>query len=289
MSTQQFDPVKYKDGQRQEWDVAASSWQKWWELIEAAVQTVSDHMMELSDIGPGQRVLDIATGLGEPAVTAARRVGPSGRVIATDLSPQMLAAAQARVANLGLHNIDFRQMDAEALNLPEQSFDIIFSRFGLMFLPGLDAALKSMLKLLIPGGRLVAAVWGPPQKVPFASLPMQIAMQKLQIPPPPPGMPGVFRLADANYVQQLLTQAGFTQVHIEPLTLTVEFASIEEYVQFQREIVPQFNMLLARYPVERQVEVLQAITEAARQFTTPSGVYHSENEVLLVVGRRATL
>jgi ubiquinone/menaquinone biosynthesis C-methylase UbiE len=124
--------------------------------------------MELADIQPGQRVLDVATGGGEPAVTAAHRVGSSGHVIATDLSPQMVALGRERVAELELHNIDFREMDAEAPDLPEQSFDVILSRFGLMFLPNLQVALQRLHQLLVPDGRLVAAVWGPPQKVPFA-------------------------------------------------------------------------------------------------------------------------
>ena len=289
MSTQPFDPIRYKAGQRQEWNIAAPGWQNRWQQAEPALQPVSDRMMELADIQPGQQVLDVATGIGEPAVTAARRVGPSGRVTAIDLSPQMLTFGRARATELGLHNIDFREMDAEALDLPERSFDIILSRFGLMFLPGLDAALKSMLKLLVPGGRLVAAVWGTPQKVPFARLPMEVMMRELQLPPPPPGMPGPFRLGDANYVEQLLTQAGFTHAHIEPMILALEWDSVEEYVRFQRDIVAQINMILARYPVERQAEILQAIKEAARPYTTPSGIFHTENEVLLVVGRRATL
>lgn len=289
MSTQQFDPIRYRAGQRQEWNTAASGWQNRWQEIEPPLQSVSDRMMELADIQPGQRVLDVATGIGEPAVTAARRVGPSGRVTAIDLSPQMLAFGRTRATELGLHNIDFREMDAEALDLPEHSFDIILSRFGLMFLPALDAALKSMLKLLLPGGRLVAAVWGPPQKVPFARLPMEVMMRELQLPPPPPGMPGPFRLGDANYVEQLLTQAGFTQIHIEPMMLTLEWDSVEEYVHFQRDIVAQINMILARYPVERQAEILQAIKEAARPYITPSGIFHTENVLLLVVGRRISL
>lgn len=286
MSTQPFDPVRYKAGVLRDWDTAAPGWKNWWQQIEPELQPISDRMMEVADIRPGQHVLDLATGIGEPAVTAARRVGPSGRVIAADFAPQMLDIGRARVHELGLHNIEFREMDVEALDLPGQSFDAIFCRFGLMYLPDLQGTLERIHELLLPGGRLTAAVWGPPQRVPFASVPMSVAMRELNVPPPPPGMPGVFRLADAHYVEQLLVQAGFTQVHTEPMTLTLAWSSPQEFVRFHQEVLTQLNALLSRYPVERQAAVWQAITEAAQQYTAPDGTLRMENEVILAVGQR---
>ena len=286
MSTQPFDPVRYKSGQRQEWNSTAPSWQDWWQYIEPALQPISDRMMELADIRSGHVVLDVATGIGEPAVTAARRVGPLGHIIATDLSAEMLALGRKRVTELGLQNIDFREMDAEALTFPEKSFNIIFSRLGLMFLPDLPGALERMRRLLLPGGRLVAVVWGAPQKVPFARLPMEVAMRELQLPPPAPGMPGVFSLSNADHVERILVQAGFAQVQIEPTILTIEMASAEDYVRFQQAILAPFNAMLAKYSAEQQAKVWQAILEAARKYTLPDGTFRTENELLLVAGRR---
>jgi enediyne biosynthesis protein CalE5 len=286
MSTQPFDAARYKAGQRWEWDTAARGYLHWGQIIGPQLQPVSERMMELADIQPGRRVLDVATGPGEPAVTAARRVGPSGHVIATDLAPQMIALGREWVAELGLQNIDFRQMDAEALDLPEQSFDVILSRFGLMYLPNPQVAVERMHKLLVPGGRLVAAVWGPPQKVPFARWPMEVAIRVLQVPAPPPQMPTPFSLADPQRLEQILTQAGFTAVHIEPMMLTLEWASVDDYIRFQQAILTQFNAMLAKYPAERQVEVWRAIAEAAGQSTTPDGRCSTENELLLAFGRR---
>jgi protein-L-isoaspartate O-methyltransferase len=265
---------------------AAPGWKDWGQVIGPQLQPVSDRMMELVEIQPGQKVLDVATGLGEPAVTAARMVGPSGRVIAIDIAPQMLEIARMRVDELGLHNIDFREMDAEELDLPEQRFDVILCRLGLMYLPNLQTSLKRIRNLLVPGGRLMAAVWGPAQKVPFVSMPMTVAMRELQVPPPPPGIPGPFSLADTDRVTQVLTQAGFTQVYTEPMTLTFDWTSIDEYVRFLQEVLVQINALLARYPVERQAEIWQAIAKAAQQFTTPDGTCRTENELILMVGRR---
>jgi SAM-dependent methyltransferase len=286
MSTQPFDPVRYKAGQRWEWDTAAPRLKDWGPFLVQQLLPVSERMLELADIQPGSRVLDVATGGGEPAVTAAYRVGASGHVIATDLSPRMVALGRERAAELGLHNIDFREMDAEAPDLPENSFDVVFSRFGLMFLPNPQGALERLHQLLIPDGRLVAAVWGPPHKVPFARWPMEVAMRVLQVPAPPPQLPGPFSLADSHRLEQLLTQAGFTAVQTEPMLLTLEWASVDDYLRFQQAILTGFNAMLAKFPAEQQAEVWRAIAEAAGQSTTPDGRCRTENEVVLAVGRR---
>jgi enediyne biosynthesis protein CalE5 len=286
MSTQPFDAARYKDGQRREWNTAAPGFKDWGQVIGPQLQPVSERMMELANIQSGQRVLDVATGIGEPAITTARRVGSSGQVVATDLAPQMLALGRERAAELGLRNIDFHELDAEAPDLPENSFEIVLCRLGLMFLPNPQVALEQMHKLLVPRGRLVAAVWGPAQKVPFARWPMEVALRVSQVPAPPPQMPGPFSLADPHRLEQLLTQAGFTAVHTEPMMLTIEWASVDDYMRFQQAILTQFNAMLAKYPAEQQAEVWRAIAEAARQSTTSDGRCRTENELLLAVGRR---
>src|SRR5260370_4763334 len=191
-----------------------------------------------------------------------------------------------RVNELGLDNIDFREMDAEELDLPEHSLNAILLRLGVMYLPNLQTSLERMRNLLVPGGRLTTAVWGPAKKCPCVSMPRGVALRDLQVPPPPPGMPGPFSLADTDRVAQVLTQAGFTQVYTEPMTLTLDWTSIDEYVRFLQEVLVQINALLARYPVERQAEIWQAIAKAAQQFTTPDGTCRTENELILMVGRR---
>lgn len=286
MSTQAFDPVRYKAEQCREWDSAAPGWKHWWQVAEPALRPVSNRMMELADIRPGQRVLDVATGIGAPAVTAARRVGPTGRVIATDIALQMLDIGRKRALELGLDNIAFREMDAEALELPESSFDAILCRFGLMFLPNLQTALREMRKLLVPGGHLSAAVWGPPHKVPFTSVPVTVALRELDAPAPPAEQPGPFRLADVEALKRVLRQAGFAHIYTEPMRVTFEWCSLDEFVSFHQEILTQLNALLARYPGERQEEVWQAIAEAAGQYRTPAGTLLMENEVILAVGQR---
>ncbi|MBI5568378.1 MAG: methyltransferase domain-containing protein, partial [Desulfomonile tiedjei] len=151
-----LDPVQYKAQQKQDWSHVAAGWKKWWETMEKSARPAGERLVELADIRIGQLVLDVATGIGEPAVTAARKVGPTGKVVATDQAPLMLAIARERATELGLTNLEFREVDAEALDFPEQSFDAILSRWGLMFLPNLPEALRRIHRLLKKGGRLAA-------------------------------------------------------------------------------------------------------------------------------------
>ena len=261
-------------------------WRKWWELIEAGAQHVSDRLVELAEVQPGQRVLDVATGIGEPAVSAARRVGPSGHVTATDQSPQMLEIARERAAKLGLQNIEFKEMDAETLELPEGSFDAAVCRWGLMFLPDLPAALNGMSRSLTPGGRMATAVWDVPPKTPMVSLAMGVMQRMFQPPPPPAGAPGPFALADTSILEKGLADAGFTDIRTERMTVTIEFPSAQDYTDFIRDIVPPVRAMLAGQPEEKQAEAWRAVADAAGQFAGADGVVRMPNETLLVSARR---
>jgi ubiquinone/menaquinone biosynthesis C-methylase UbiE len=285
-----FDPKQYKTTQRQGWDSVATGWQKWWKNFEGGAQKLSDRLVELAEIGPGQQVLDVATGIGEPATTAAKKVGANGRVLATDISPQMLSIAEKRAFNSldKLQNIvEFKEVDAEEMfDLPASSFDAVLCRWGLMLLPNVVVALDSIHRLLVPNRRLVAAVWAEPSKVPLLSLAFGIVREELQLPPPPPGSPGAFSLADLNILESYLTQTGFTDVHSERLTLTFEFASAEEYTQFHKDVSPPIHAMLANQTQERKEEIWKVVTEEARrQYTEKdTGSLKMDNDVICVVG-----
>lgn len=286
MSTQSFNPSQYKAGQRQEWDSAAAGWEKWWEPIEKAAQKVSDRMVDLAGIRPGHHVLDIATGVGEPAVTAARRVGPQGRVVGTDLSSGMLAIAETRASALGLRNVEWRQIDAEELDYPENTFDAALCRWGLMFLPNLPVALGRVRRLLKPDARLVASVWSVPPKVPMVSLAMGVIQRMLQLPPPPPTVPGVFSLAAPGAVERAFAEAGFRDVQLEATEMILEMPSTQAYVSELRDVAPPLRAMLAQQPAQRQEDVWQAIAQAAQQHAQPDGTLRMANETMIAVGRR---
>lgn len=286
MTAAPFDPVQYKASQRQDWSSVAAGWRQWWKTLERGAQAVSDRLVELAEVRPGQRVLDIATGIGEPAVTAAHRVGPQGRVVALDQAPQMLAIARERAAELGLSNIEFHEADAEALSLPADSFEAILCRWGLMFLPNLPAALGKMRALLAPTGRVAAAVWGPPPTVPMISLAMGTVRQLLQAPPPPPGVPGPFSLADPTLLERALATAGFSRIRTERMAVTFEWASAADYARFHQAVSAPIQALLAGVPTEQRDTIWQAVTDAARQYAGADGAVRMTNDVICVAARR---
>jgi SAM-dependent methyltransferase len=287
MSKTPIDPNQWKARQRQEWDTVSFGWRTWWETFERSAQTLSDHLIALAQIEPGQRVLDIATGIGEPAVTAARRVGPGGQVVAIDQSPQMLAIARERVAALGLQNVEFRELDAERLDLLEGSFDAALCRWGLMLLPQLVPALDGVRQRLLPGGRFVASVWPAPARVPVLSLPRDIIIQYIEVPSPPPGMPGPFSLSDIGTLEQAFTQAGFSEVDSKPLELTLELASASDYIRFIRAISPSISTLLASQSAEQQERIWLAVRDTAQErYGRADGTVRIPGETICILARR---
>ncbi len=282
-----FDPEAYKEQQRAGWSAAAEGWRRWWSTLERGAQPVSDRLVERAGLGPGHKVLDVATGIGEPAVTAARRVRPGGRVVALDLAPGMLAIARERAAALGLSHIEFYEGDAESLELRERDFDAALSRWGLMFLPDLPKALRGIGERLKPGGRLAAAVWGPPEEVPMLSIAMRSLREVLDLPPPPPEMPGPFRLADPRELARTLEDAGFANVTIEPLTIAFEFDSPEAYVRFQQEVSTPVRTVVEEQPPDRQAAVWEAMKAALGPYTTPEGRVRLPNVTLCAVAEWA--
>jgi ubiquinone/menaquinone biosynthesis C-methylase UbiE len=284
--TSSIDIQKIKAQQRQGWDSVAEGWKKWWKPIEQSAQVVSDKLVDLAQIRQGHKVLDIGTGIGEPAVTAARRVGPSGKVVAIDISPQMLAIATERAKDNGLDKIiEFREADAESFSLPFSNFHTIISRWGLMFLPNLSNALASMRQALVPNGRIAAAVWSTPQKVPFLGLAIGTAMKEVAASPPPPGTPGPFNLADTNMLQDKFRQAGFQDVTVHIGNMDFKAASAEEFTSFHQSINAPIKMMIASQTPQRQSEIWNAITEAARKHADSTGAVTLHNEVIYIAAR----
>jgi ubiquinone/menaquinone biosynthesis C-methylase UbiE len=278
----------FKTQQRQMWDNAAAGWQAWWETIERGAQKVSDKIVQLAEIKSGDRVLDIATGIGEPAVTAARKVIPNGKVVAIDISPQMLAIARTRAILLGLDSImEFRESDGEKLDLPDQTskFDAILSRWGLMFFPNLPAALVRIRQMLITNGRLSAAVWSTPSKVPLIDLAFASVRKQINATAPPPGTPGPFALADIETLKQLFSQAGFKDIKVETFQITFEFESPESYTKYIQQTATRIHEMLANQAEDVKKQAWDSITDAAWQYADSHGRLNLDNEVICIVGR----
>jgi SAM-dependent methyltransferase len=274
--TTSFDPARYKADVRTEWRNAAPGWRAWIEVLEAADagRAVSRKLAELAGIGPGDTVLDLAAGYGEPGLTAARAVAPGGHVICTDISGEMLAVGRERAAAAGLDNLEFIECDAEELAFKGASFDAVLSRQGLQFLPDVAGVLARLHGVLKPGGRLAAAVWGPPQTVQF------------QLPPPPAGIPGPFALADAGQLVRLVEAAGFTDVETGTVTAVYRTDSPELATRWLRDVAPPITALVDGRPPEAQARVWAKVTEAWAPFTTAGGRVRLENQAVWVTGTK---
>ena len=286
MADNQIDSQKLKEEQRRDWDAAAAGWKKWWPVFERSAQHVSDRLVELAGVAPGARVLDVATGNGEPALTAARRAGAGGYVIATDQSNGMLAIARERAAALGIANVEFRQTDGETLAIAERDFNAIVCRWGLMFMPDVKGALREMRGRLLEGGRLATSVWAAADKVPMISIGAEAVRRLAGLPPPPSDALGPLRLADQSYVCAALAEAGFKNITVERIPVTFDLESPADFVQFRCDVSAQFRMLLDRQSVDLRAKIIAAVTEEARAYADTNGRVRTVNETVCYAAAR---
>lgn len=264
----------------------AVAWHKWFHIMEDAAQPVSDLMVERAGLAPGHRVLDVATGLGEPAITAARRIAPTGFVEATDISEDMLGFGRDRAAALGVTNIAFRHMDAGEAGQSDAAYDAVLCRWGLMFVDGLDAVLAGLHQCLVPGGCLVATVWGPPEGAPALSLAARVVLESLGMPPPDFGAKTPFALADVAALERRFEGAGFAHTHGEWVTVTFTFESPEQFVAFRKDRSRPLLARIANQPAARQEAAWRAVAEAAARFTSPDGKIRMPSRAYCVSARR---
>ncbi len=286
MSENTIDPQQLKDEQRRDWDAAAAGWKKWWPVFERSAQHVSDRLVELAAVKAGSRVLDVATGNGEPALTAARSAGATGRVIATDQSAGMLAIARERAAALGVANVEFRQTDGEALAIDDRDFDAIVCRWGLMFMPDVKGALRAMHDRLRIGGRLATSVWAAADKVPMISIGAEAVRRIANLPPPPADALGPLRLADESIMRAALAAAGFKDVSVERIPVTFEMDSAADFVQFRCDVSAQFRMLLDHQPADVRAKIIAAVADGARAYADASGRVRTVNETICFAATR---
>ncbi len=284
MESKSLDPVEFRHGQRQQWDSAARGWRKWSELIDGAASGISRRLVELAGVEPGDRVLDVAAGYGEPSLTAATTAGPDGSVVAIDISAEMIAFGRERARTAGLHNIEFVESDAASLEFPESSFDAAISRWGIIFEPDGEAAAARVRGFLKSAARMAISSWGSPDRVPFLAIPMRTAMQRLEVAPPPPGTPGPLSRPTPEALGGLLTGAGFSDVEVEEADISFEWESPEDFTTFVKEIAPPINAIIDPHPPDVQDETWTAITDAVRQEAAGDGTVRFHNMVLLAAG-----
>jgi SAM-dependent methyltransferase len=285
MSTTAFDPHRYKVTTRAQWEDAAEAWHRWGPVIEAWLGPVTERMLDAAAVGPGSRVLDVAAGAGGQTVAAARRVGPDGHVLATDISPALLEYAASSAAEAGLQNVSTRELDGEDLAVDQDHFDAVISRVGLIYFPDRRAALTGMRRALEPGGRISAVVYSTADRNGFFSVPVGIIRRRAQLPPPAPGQPGPFSLGAPGAAEQALRDAGFTDVSVDTVPSPLRMPSADACLQFEKESFGALHQMLSGVsPAERE-EAWAEVADALREFEGPGG-FLGPCEMLVVAGSR---
>ena len=279
-----FDAAAFKTTTRAQWQSAAEAWHRWGPFVGDWLGQATETMLDLARVGPGCRVLDVAAGAGEQSITAARRVGADGHVLATDIAPALLerAASDARAA--GLSNLETRELDGEALDaLPAASFDAAISRVGLIYFPDQQRALAGMCRALRPGGRVAAIVYSTPERNAFFSIPVKIIRERAQLPPPLPGQPGPFSLGAEGALEAAFAKAGLLDIEVRKVPSPVRLPSAAECVRFERESFGALHQMMASLSDAHRAQAWQAIEEALRPFETGDG-FVGPCEMLVGVG-----
>jgi SAM-dependent methyltransferase len=281
MTARGFDPIKYKETTREQWQVAAEAWNRWGPTLAQWLGPATEIMMDMAGVRAGSRVLDVAAGAGEQSLVAARRVGPSGYVLATDIASNLLVFAAEAARQAGLSNVETQVMDGENLELEAESFDAVISRVGLIYLPDQQRALRGMRQVLKPGGKIAVIVYSTAENNKFFSLPVAIIRRRAQLPPPLPGWPGPFSLGSPGVLEQALTQAGFRDVQTRVVTAPLRLPSAAECLRFERESFGALHQMLAGLTEAERQAAWEEIELALRTFEGPKGF---EGPCELIIG-----
>lgn len=267
-----FDPTQYKTTTRRQWEDAAEAWYRWGPVLEDWLAEATDRMLAGAGVVPGARVVDVAAGAGGQSLAAARRVGPDGAVLATDLSPTILTYAAKAAAEAGLTNLDTLEADGETLaGVPDGAFDSVISRLGLIYLPDQAGGLAAARRVLRDGGRFSAVVYSTPDRNQFFSVPVSVIRDRAQLPPPQPGQPGPFSLGADGVLADALTAAGFRDVTVEAVDAPVRLASAAECVRFERESFGALHQMMAALPDDEKAQVWRDIEARLAEYETPDG------------------
>ena len=275
-----------KNATRAQWDRAAPGWNAHGPLIGAWLARATEAMLGMAGIGPGSRVLDVAAGAGEQTLLIARRVGPAGSVLATDLSPVILALAEANAQHAGLSNVHFQVADGEDLQVEPASFDAVVCRLGLMLLGDPLRGLREMHRTLRSGGHLCAVVFSEPEHNPCITTLMSTALQHAGLPAVNPCTPGgLLSLGRPGVSDGLFAAAGFQDVATTRLAAPFRMPSAKAYLDFVRTSASPIQQILSRLDEPDRERAWAEMEEKLSLYATPWG-WEGPNELLLTAGRR---
>ncbi len=253
-----------REQQRQVWNEFSSGWQKQDAFVLAWLAPIGTELLDTLDLKDGDHALDVATGTGEPGLTAAIRVG-DGDVVAVDVAEDMVGIAAENARQRGIENFSVRVADENALPFDDDSFDAVMCRFGVMYFADPSAGLRELGRVLKPGRTLAMSAWTDAAKNPWAATAGAVVSEMLSLPSPPPDSPGVFRHAAPGALAGLFEDAGIGDLEEKEVTGTVSFDSPEDYWTFILDVVAPVAKPLAGVDDAMREDVKQAVLAAAQQ------------------------
>lgn len=280
------DPQVFKAAMRDQWDRSAQGWNDHAAPIGAWLARATDAMLEMAGVRVSSRVLDVAAGAGEQTLTIAERVGPTGSVLATDLSPAIVALAQANAQRAGHGNVQAQVADGENLGVEPASFDAAVSRLGVMFFPNPLQGLIEMRNALRPGGGICTMVFAAPERNPCITILMSTAMKHAGLPPRDPYLPGgLLSLGRPALIDSLFTQAGLRDVATTAIDAPFRMPTVRHYLDFIRSSASPVMQILGRLDATAATAAWDEMEERLSAFNTATG-WEGPNELLLTAGRR---
>lgn len=280
------DELAFKSAMRLQWDAAAPGWNTHTPKIRAWLGPATDAMLGMAGVVPGFRVLDVAAGAGDQTLAIAERVGPQGRVLATDLSPAIVALAGDNAARAGFANVQARVADGENLLVEAASFDAAVCRLGLMFFPDPLRGLREMHRALRPGGGACTMVFSSPERNPCLAILVSTALKHAGLPPRDPYLPGgLLSLGRPGRIDELFKAAGFRDVATTAIDAPFRLPSVESYLDFIRGSASPIQQILGRLDKGAAEAAWGEIEERLSAFMTPLG-WAGPNELLLTAGFR---
>jgi ubiquinone/menaquinone biosynthesis C-methylase UbiE len=253
------------------WQRMAEGWDRDRRWIWDSSRAVSEWMLEALDPQAGETILELAAGTGETGFAAASALGERGRLISTDFAPKMVEAARSESERLGLTNVDHRQLDAQEMDLEDDSVDGVLCRWGYMLTADPQAALRETRRVLRDGGKLALSVWGAPQDNPWASIPSRLLQEQTGASPPDPTAPGIFAMADPDRTRSLLDGAGFEVRRMENVGMTWRLDDLDAYWSFLTRQVGMLAVTIAALAEGDQRALRGRLQEAVEPYRTNGG------------------
>ena len=271
-----------------QWQETAKHWTRYSDTIREMFMPLTEALIESARITEGQSVLDVAGGAGEPSLTIAERVGPTGSVTCTDAIAEMVEAARREATSRGITNVQFQQCTAESLPFADESFDVAVSRLGVMLFRDPMAAFVEMLRVLKPGGAIACIVWHKNELNPFCHIVTDIVSRHVPAPPTDPDAPGAFRFAEPGKLANVLTEAGAADVTEQTLHFNIHAAiSPEQFWTMRSETSDTLRVKLATLPEPEKLQVAQEVEREVEQFF-PNDQMNFPAQIIMVTGRKPT-